>query len=41
MKAVRARLGDGINNRAAKLPIFGVEAVGDQPELLDGIEIGN
>ena len=41
VEAVRARLGDGIHHGAAELSVFGIEAVGDKAELLDGIEIRN
>jgi len=41
VKTVGARLGDGVHDRAAEFSIFGVEAVGDEAELFDRIEIGD
>ena len=41
MKAVGARLRDRVHHRAAEFSVFRVEAVGDEPEFLDGIKIRN
>ena len=41
VKAVGAGLGDGIDHRTAEFSVFGIEAVGNQAELLDGIQVGN
>src|SRR5580692_5528313 len=41
VKSVGARLSNGIDDRAAEFPIFGVEAVGDQAEFLNGVQVGN
>ena len=41
MKPVGARLRDGVHHGAAELSVFGVEAVGDKAEFLNGIQIRN
>src|SRR5580704_10568566 len=41
VKSIGARLGNGIDDRAAEFPIFRVEAVGDQAEFLNGVQVGN
>ncbi len=41
MEAVRARFRDRVHHASAVLSILGIEAVRDQPELLDGIEVRN
>ena len=41
VKAVGARLGDGVHDGAAEFTVFGIEAVGYQPEFLNRIEIWN
>src|SRR5580700_9876485 len=40
VKSVGARLSNGIDDRAAEFPIFRVEAVGDQAEFLNGVQVG-
>src|SRR5206468_7661172 len=39
VNAVGSRLGDGIHHSATEFAVFGVEAVGDQPEFRDRIQI--
>ena len=41
METICARFGDGVHHRPAEFSIFGVETVGNKPELFDRIEIGN
>ena len=41
METVGSGLGDGVHDATAELAIFRVEAVGDEAEFLDGIDVGN
>ena len=41
VKCVAARLGDDIDLAAAILAIFGIEIIGENSELGDGVQIGN
>ena len=41
MKAVGAGLSNRVHYRAAEFSIFGVKAIGDQPEFFHGIKIGH
>jgi hypothetical protein len=41
VKAVGARLRDGIHNRATELAVLGVKAVGDEAKFLDGVQVRN
>src|SRR4029077_6855216 len=38
---VAARLGDGVHDRATEFSVLGIEAVSNQPEFLNRVQIGN
>ena len=41
VNAVGAGLGDRVHHRTAEFSVFGIKAVGDQPEFFDGVEVGD
>src|ERR1700722_2214085 len=41
MESVGAGFRNGIDYRAAELTVLGVEAIGDEAEFFDGVEVGN
>ena len=41
MKTVGAGLGYRIHDRATEFSVFGIKAIGDEPEFFDGIQVRN